>query len=53
VLASPSFAAGLLSAHEMALRAFCRRMRTLIPQAREQRPPAPGWSGRTGRFERP
>ncbi|HEX4080033.1 MAG TPA: aromatic ring-hydroxylating dioxygenase subunit alpha [Rhizomicrobium sp.] len=49
-MASRSFTAGPLSAREVALRAFCRRMRTLIPQAREQRAPAAGWSGRTDRI---
>lgn len=43
-MASRSFSAGPLSDKEVCLRHFCRRMRELIPEARqEQRPPA-GWS---------
>jgi phenylpropionate dioxygenase-like ring-hydroxylating dioxygenase large terminal subunit len=38
-MASQSFVVGPLSEKEVALRNFCRRMRTLIPEAREQRPP--------------
>ncbi len=43
-MASRSFAAGPLSEREVALRAFCRRMRALVPEARQHRAPAPGWS---------
>lgn len=41
---SPSFTVGPLSADEVCLRAFCRKMRALIPEARLHHPPAPGWS---------
>ncbi|HEY1614740.1 MAG TPA: aromatic ring-hydroxylating dioxygenase subunit alpha [Rhizomicrobium sp.] len=40
-MASESFTAGPLSEREVALRAFCRRIRTLLPEAR--RPHAPGF----------
>jgi len=45
-MASESFSAGPLSEREVALRAFCRRIRALIPEARAQRAPAAGWSSR-------
>jgi len=51
-MASRSFTVGPLSAREVALRALCGRMRSLIPQAREHRAPAAGWSGGTGGFGR-
>ena len=44
---SESFTVGPLSEKEVALRNFCRRMRMLIPEAREHRPPAAGWSRKT------
>lgn len=43
-MASRSFSVGPLAETEVALRSFCRRMRTLIPVAREDHPPSPGWS---------
>ena len=43
-MASRSFSVGPLSEKEVALRNFCRRMRTLIPEAREHNAPASGWS---------
>ena len=43
-MASSSFSVGPLSREEVALRHFCRRMRTLIPAARHHQPPPPGWS---------
>jgi carnitine monooxygenase subunit len=45
-MASRSFTVGPLSEKEVCLRHFCRRMRELIPEARLERPPAAGWSGR-------
>lgn len=41
---SQSFTAGPLSKEETCLRSFCRKIRALIPEARLQSPPAPGWS---------
>lgn len=43
-MASASFTVGPLSEAEVALRHFCGRMRTAIPQARLHHPPPPGWS---------
>jgi phenylpropionate dioxygenase-like ring-hydroxylating dioxygenase large terminal subunit len=43
-MASRSFAIGPLSDKEVCLRHFCARMRAIIPQARAERAPAPGWS---------
>jgi phenylpropionate dioxygenase-like ring-hydroxylating dioxygenase large terminal subunit len=43
-MASSSYIAGPLSAREVALRSFGARMRGLIPECREVRAPAPGWS---------
>jgi phenylpropionate dioxygenase-like ring-hydroxylating dioxygenase large terminal subunit len=43
-MASRSFAIGPLSDKEVCLRHFCARMRAIIPQARSERAPAPGWS---------
>lgn len=45
-MASRSFSLGPLGTSEVCLRSFCRRMRSLIPQAREPRRPAPGWANR-------
>jgi carnitine monooxygenase subunit len=36
---------GPLGASEVCLRSFATRLRKLIPEARLDRPPAPGWSG--------
>ena len=44
-MASRSFSAGPLSEREVCLRHFCRRMRELIPEARQEQRPARGWSG--------
>lgn len=43
-MGSRSFTTGPLSDKEVCLRQFARRMRALIPEARSERPPAPGWS---------
>jgi phenylpropionate dioxygenase-like ring-hydroxylating dioxygenase large terminal subunit len=43
-MASRSFSAGPLSEKEVCLRHFCWRMRELIPAARHEQRPAPGWS---------
>ena len=43
-MASRSFSVGPLSDKEVCLRGFCRKMRELIPEAREERQPPPGWS---------
>ena len=45
-MSSKNFTVGPLADTETALRNFCRRMRTLIPEAREHLPPKPGWSNR-------
>ncbi|MGZ8346518.1 MAG: RHO alpha subunit C-terminal catalytic domain-containing protein, partial [Allosphingosinicella sp.] len=36
---------GPLGRSEVSLRSFAGRLRDLIPEARLDRPPAPGWSG--------
>jgi phenylpropionate dioxygenase-like ring-hydroxylating dioxygenase large terminal subunit len=41
---SPSYVAGPLGTSEVCLRSFARKLRTLIPEARLERSPAPGWS---------
>jgi phenylpropionate dioxygenase-like ring-hydroxylating dioxygenase large terminal subunit len=43
-MASRSFTVGPLAESEVALRSFCRRMRTLVPEARQHHAPNPGWS---------
>jgi phenylpropionate dioxygenase-like ring-hydroxylating dioxygenase large terminal subunit len=43
-MASRSFSVGPLSDKEVCLRHFCARMRAIIPEARAERRPAPGWS---------
>ena len=43
-MASRSFTVGPLSEKEVCLRHFCRRMRELIPEARQAQPPPTGWS---------
>ncbi len=43
-MASRSFSVGPLGESEVCLRAFCRRIRSLIPQARMEQRPAAGWS---------
>jgi phenylpropionate dioxygenase-like ring-hydroxylating dioxygenase large terminal subunit len=41
---SRSFTVGPLSAEEVCLRSFCRKMRALLPESRRHEAPAPGWS---------
>jgi phenylpropionate dioxygenase-like ring-hydroxylating dioxygenase large terminal subunit len=43
-MASRSFSIGPLSDKEVCLRHFCKRMRELIPEARQEPRPAAGWS---------
>lgn len=43
-MASRSFSIGPLSDKEVCLRHFCKRMREVIPAARLEQSPAPGWS---------
>ncbi|GBH29820.1 aromatic ring-hydroxylating oxygenase subunit alpha [Sphingobium xenophagum] len=43
-MASHSFTVGPLHQDEVALRHFCGRIRAIIPQARQHRAPAAGWS---------
>jgi carnitine monooxygenase subunit len=43
-MASRSFSMGPLSDREACLKNFCRKMRELIPDARNENRPAPGWS---------
>jgi phenylpropionate dioxygenase-like ring-hydroxylating dioxygenase large terminal subunit len=45
-MASDSFTVGPLADSEVALRNFCRKIRRLIPEARQHQAPAPGWSHR-------
>lgn len=45
-MASPSYVAGPLGESEVCLRSFARKLRQIIPEARMQRPPVPGWSRR-------
>jgi phenylpropionate dioxygenase-like ring-hydroxylating dioxygenase large terminal subunit len=45
---SPSYRPGPLGESEVALRSFARRLRGLIPEARLDRPPPPGWSRARG-----
>jgi phenylpropionate dioxygenase-like ring-hydroxylating dioxygenase large terminal subunit len=44
---SLSFTVGPLSEEEVCLRSFCRKVRHLIPEARLDLPPPPGWSQRS------
>lgn len=44
---SQSYTVGPLGESEVCLRAFCRKTRALIPEARLHRAPAPGWSHRS------
>jgi len=41
---SPSYVAGPLGTSEVCLRSFAQKLRTMIPEARLDAPPAPGWS---------
>ena len=43
-MASRSFTVGPLSDKEVCLKSFCRQIRHLIPEARLEHRPAPGWS---------
>jgi phenylpropionate dioxygenase-like ring-hydroxylating dioxygenase large terminal subunit len=45
-MASQSYTAGPIGASEVCLRSFARKIRHLIPEARQHRAPAPGWSRR-------
>ncbi|WP_066812421.1 aromatic ring-hydroxylating oxygenase subunit alpha [Sphingomonas asaccharolytica] len=45
-MASQSYTAGPIGASEVCLRSFARKIRQLIPEARQHRAPAPGWSRR-------
>ncbi|MES2119193.1 MAG: aromatic ring-hydroxylating dioxygenase subunit alpha [Pseudomonadota bacterium] len=40
---SPSYKAGPLGKSEVCLRSFARKLRSMIPEARLDRPPPPGW----------
>ncbi|WP_374284963.1 aromatic ring-hydroxylating dioxygenase subunit alpha [Novosphingobium sp.] len=43
---SKSYGTGPLAQSEVCLRSFARKIRALIPEARQPYPPAPGWSRR-------
>ena len=43
-MASPSYVAGPLGTSEVCLRSFAQKLRRLIPEARLERAPSPGWS---------
>jgi phenylpropionate dioxygenase-like ring-hydroxylating dioxygenase large terminal subunit len=43
-MASPSYKAGPLGTSEVCLRSFAQKLRRLIPEARLERPPQPGWA---------
>src|SRR3569623_1964757 len=43
-MASRTFEVGPLGDSEVSLRSFCRKIRHLIPEAREHRSPPAGWS---------
>jgi len=45
-MASPSYSCGPLGETEVCLRSFAAKLRHLIPEARLQQKPAPGWSHR-------
>jgi phenylpropionate dioxygenase-like ring-hydroxylating dioxygenase large terminal subunit len=40
---SPSYKAGPLGTSEVCLRSFAQKLRRLVPEARLERPPPPGW----------
>jgi phenylpropionate dioxygenase-like ring-hydroxylating dioxygenase large terminal subunit len=40
---SPSYVAGPLGTSEVCLRSFAQKLRRLVPEARLERPPPPGW----------
>lgn len=43
-MASPTYVAGPLGKSEVCLRSFSHKLRRLIPEARLERPPSPGWT---------
>jgi len=43
-MASPSYVAGPLGTSEVCLRSFAQKLRRLIPEARLERAPPPGWA---------
>jgi phenylpropionate dioxygenase-like ring-hydroxylating dioxygenase large terminal subunit len=43
---SPTYVAGPLGTSEVCLRSFATKLRRMIPEARLESPPAPGWSRR-------
>ena len=45
-MGSPSYRAGPLGMSEVCLRSFAKKLRQMIPEARLESPPPPGWSGR-------
>jgi phenylpropionate dioxygenase-like ring-hydroxylating dioxygenase large terminal subunit len=45
-MASPTYAPGPLGKSEVCLRSFARKLRGLVPEARLDQPPAPGWTQR-------
>ncbi len=46
-MATPSFTQGPLGNSEVCLKSFARKFRVLIPEARQPKRPAPGWSARS------
>ncbi|MEO8175097.1 MAG: aromatic ring-hydroxylating dioxygenase subunit alpha, partial [Sphingomicrobium sp.] len=40
---SPSYVAGPLGTSEVCLRSFAQKLRRMVPEARLERPPSPGW----------
>src|SRR4029078_10446344 len=49
---SPTYKAGPLGTSEVCLRSFAQKVRRLIPEARLERAPAPGWSNSASGKER-
>jgi phenylpropionate dioxygenase-like ring-hydroxylating dioxygenase large terminal subunit len=47
-MASPAYRPGPLGESEVCLRSFARKLRALIPEARLDQPPPPGWSASRG-----
>jgi len=47
-MASSSYVPGPLGTSEVSLRSFAQKLRHLIPEARLERPPAPGWASSAG-----
>ncbi|MGJ3648387.1 aromatic ring-hydroxylating oxygenase subunit alpha [Sphingomonas sp. GlSt437] len=45
-MASATYTAGPIGASEVCLRSFARKIRAIIPEARQHRAPPPGWSRR-------